>query len=72
MTFIHPYYVSPEAKRGYDVEVGPFSNIHANLISANRIKVGAYCEFGAGLTTGHRITAGAVDLLLRQLLCRKY
>lgn len=89
MIFIHPSsYVSPEAKLGDDVEVGPFSIIHANVILGNRIKVGAYCElgiptqlgdgtpliigdgslirshsvfyesssFGAGLTTGHRVT----------------
>ena len=89
MTFIHPSsYVSPEAKLGDNVEVGPFSCIHANVILGNRIKVGAYCElgiptplgngtpliigddslirshsvfyesssFGAGLTTGHRVT----------------
>ena len=89
MTFIHPSsYVSPEAKLGDDVEVGPFSIIHANVILGSRVKVGAYCElgiptplgdgtpliigddslirshsvfyesssFGAGLTTGHRVT----------------
>lgn len=89
MTFTHPTsYVSPEAKLGDDVEVGPFSFIHANVILGNRVKVGAYCElgiptplgngtpliigddslirshsvfyesssFGAGLTTGHRVT----------------
>ncbi len=89
MTLIHPSsYISPEAKLGDGVEVGPFSIIHTNVILGNRVKVGAYCElgistplgdgtpliigddslirshsvfyesssFGAGLTTGHRVT----------------
>ena len=47
MTSIHPSsYVSPEAKLGVDVEIGPFSIIHANVILGNRVKVGSYCELG--------------------------
>jgi len=40
MTLIHPSsYVSPEAKLGDGVEIGPFSIIHANVILGNRVKV---------------------------------
>lgn len=53
MTLIHPAsYVSPEAKLGDDVEVGPFSIIHANVILGNRVKVGAYCELGISTQLG--------------------
>lgn len=52
MTLIHPSsYVSPEAKLGDGIEVGPFSIIHANVILGNRVKVGSYCELG--LSTPH-------------------
>lgn len=47
MTFVHPSsYISPKAKLGDGVEVGPFSIIHENVILGNRVKVGAYCELG--------------------------
>lgn len=47
MTIIHPSsYVSPEAKLGDDVEIGPFCFIHANVVLGNRVIVGAYCEMG--------------------------
>jgi acetyltransferase-like isoleucine patch superfamily enzyme len=47
MTSIHASsYVSPDAKLGDDVEVGPFSIINANVILGDRVKVGAYCELG--------------------------
>lgn len=53
MTFVHPSsYVSPGAKLGDDVEVGPFSIIHENVILGNRVKVGAYCELGISATLG--------------------
>ena len=53
MTLIHPSsYVSPEAKVGDDVEIGPFSIIHANVILGNRIKVGSYCELGISTPLG--------------------
>jgi acetyltransferase-like isoleucine patch superfamily enzyme len=53
MTPINPSsYVSPEAKLGDDVEVGPFSFIHANVILGNRVKVGAYCELGVPTPLG--------------------
>lgn len=53
MTSIHPSsYVSPEARLGNDVEVGPFSIIHANVVLGDRVKVGAYCELGVSTPLG--------------------
>lgn len=53
MTIAHPSsYVAPEAKLGDDVEIGPFSIIHANVILGNRVKVGAYCELGISTPLG--------------------
>lgn len=53
MTFIHPSsYISPGAKLGEDVEIGPFSVIHANVVLGNRVKVGAYCELGISTPLG--------------------
>lgn len=47
MILIHPSaYVSPEAKLGVEIEIGPFSIIHANVVLGDRVKVGAYCELG--------------------------
>lgn len=47
MTTVHPSsIVSPDAKLGDDVEIGPFCIIHANVILGKRVKVGAYCELG--------------------------
>jgi acetyltransferase-like isoleucine patch superfamily enzyme len=53
MTLIHPSsYVSPEAKLGDGIEVGPFSIIHSNVILGNRVKVGSYCELGISTPLG--------------------
>jgi acyl-[acyl carrier protein]--UDP-N-acetylglucosamine O-acyltransferase len=53
MTLIHPSsYVSPEAKLGGGVEIGPFSIIHANVILGNRTKIGSYCELGIATPLG--------------------
>ena len=53
MKCIHPSsYVSSEAKIGDDVEIGPFSVIHANVVLGNRVKVGAYCELGIPTALG--------------------
>lgn len=53
MTLIHPSSnISPEAKLGDGVEVGPFSIIHANVILGDRVKVGAYCELGISTQLG--------------------
>lgn len=47
MTRIHPTaYVSPGAKLEKNVEIGPFSIIHGNVVLGERTKVGAYCELG--------------------------
>jgi len=52
MTSIHPSsYVSPKAKLGDGVEIGPFSIIHPNVILGNRVKVGSHCELG--ISTSH-------------------
>lgn len=54
MTIVHPSsYVAPEAQLGVDVEIGPFSIIHANVILGNRVKVGAYCELGVSTPLGN-------------------
>jgi len=53
MTLVHSSsYVSPGAKLGDNVEVGPFSIIHGNVILGNRVKVGAYCELGISTPLG--------------------
>jgi acetyltransferase-like isoleucine patch superfamily enzyme len=53
MTLIHPSsHVSPEAKFGDGVEIGPFSIIHANVILGNRVKVGSHCELGISTPLG--------------------
>jgi acetyltransferase-like isoleucine patch superfamily enzyme len=53
MSIVHPSsYVSPEAKLGEDVEIGPFSIIHENVTLGDRIKVGAYCELGISTPLG--------------------
>lgn len=38
--------VDPAAKLAENVEVGPFSIIHANVVLASGCKIGAYCELG--------------------------
>lgn len=53
MTIAHPSsYVAPEAQLGDDVEIGPFSIIHANVILGSRVKVGSYCELGVSTPLG--------------------
>ncbi len=53
MKGIHPSaYVSPAARLGDDVEVGPFSIIHDNVVLGDRVKVGAYCEMGISTPLG--------------------
>lgn len=44
---IHPTsYISPQAKIGKDVDIGPFSIIHDNVVLGDRTQVGSYCELG--------------------------
>jgi len=53
MPNIHPSsYVSPLAKLGNDVEIGPFSIIHDNVVVGERVKIGAYCELGISTPLG--------------------
>lgn len=53
MTTLHPTsYVSPKAKLGADVEIGPFSIVHDNVVLGDRAKVGAYCELGIMTSLG--------------------
>lgn len=53
MTNIHPSaYLSPNAKVGNDVEIGPFSIVHDNVVIGDRVKVGSYCELGLTTSLG--------------------
>lgn len=52
MTIHTSAHISPRAKLGDDVEVGPFSIIHENVILGNRVKIGAYCELGISTPLG--------------------
>lgn len=53
MISVHPSsHVSPRARLGDDVEIGPFSIIHGNVVLGNRVKVGAYCELGISTPLG--------------------
>lgn len=53
MTLIHSTaIVSPSANLGCDVEIGPYSIIHDNVILGARVKVGAYCELGISTPLG--------------------
>lgn len=45
-------YVSPRATLGDEVEIGPFSIIHDNVIIGDRVKIGAYCEMGIATPLG--------------------
>lgn len=53
MTGVHPSaHVSPRARLGDDVEIGPFSIIHDNVVIGNRVTIGAYCELGIATALG--------------------
>jgi len=53
MIFRHPSsYLAPGTKLGDDVEIGPFTIIHENVILGNRVKIGAYCELGISTPFG--------------------
>ena len=54
MTLIHSTaIISPTAKLGSDVEIGPYSIIHDNVILGDRVKVAAYCELGIPTPLGN-------------------
>ena len=66
MILIHPTScVSPEARLGDGVEIGPFSIVHANVVIGDRVKVGAYCELGipTQLGDGTPLTIGDDSLI---------
>ncbi len=44
--------VSPAVKLGNDVEIGPYSIVHDNVVLGDRVKVGAYCELGISTPLG--------------------
>jgi acetyltransferase-like isoleucine patch superfamily enzyme len=53
MILIHPSsYISPGAQLGDEVEIGPFSIVHKNVIIGNRVKIEAYCELGISTKLG--------------------
>lgn len=50
---IHPSsYISPKAKIGLEVEIGPFSIIHDNVIIGDNTKIGAFSELGVPTPLG--------------------
>lgn len=50
---IHPSaYVASSAKLGNDVEIGPFSIVHENVVLGDKVKIGAYCELGIATPLG--------------------
>jgi acetyltransferase-like isoleucine patch superfamily enzyme len=52
--FIHPTaQVSAGAQLGNEVEIGPFSIIHGNVVLGDRVKVEAYCELGVATPLGN-------------------
>lgn len=53
MTFVHPTaYVAPGVSLGMEVEIGPYSIIHQNVVLGDRTKIGAYCELGLSTPFG--------------------
>jgi len=53
MTAEHPSaYIAPGAELGVDVEVGPYSIVHKNVIIEDKVKIGAYCELGISTSLG--------------------
>jgi acetyltransferase-like isoleucine patch superfamily enzyme len=51
--FIHPTaIVSSQAQIGKDINIGPFSIIHANVVIGDRVTIGSHCELGIQTTLG--------------------
>lgn len=44
--------ISPDSKMGEDIEIGPYSIVHGNVVLGDRVKIGAYCELGVPTTLG--------------------
>lgn len=54
MVKIHPTsYVDPGAKLGLDVEIGPFSIVHGNVIIGDHARIDGYCELGVPTLLGN-------------------
>lgn len=63
---IHPSsYISPKARIGNNVEIGPFSIVHENVVLGDRVKIGAYCELGIAtpLASGNPLVIGDDSLI---------
>lgn len=45
--------ISPKSKIGKNVEIGPFSIIHENVVLNDNVKIGAYCELGIPTKLGN-------------------
>ena len=53
MNAVHPSsLVSSKATLGEDIEVGPFSIVHDNVVVGNRVRIGAFCELGVPTPLG--------------------
>lgn len=57
--------VSPEAKIGNNVSIGPFSIVHGNVILGDDITIGSHCEIGlpTPLAEGKPLTIGSGSLI---------
>lgn len=57
--------IDPSAQIGADVEIGPFSIIHANVQLGRGTKIGAYCELGmeSNLGDGSPLIIGDYSLI---------
>jgi acetyltransferase-like isoleucine patch superfamily enzyme len=66
MANIHPTsFITPGARLGLEVEIGPFTIVHSNVIIGNRTKIGGYCELGlpTPLGSGSPLEIGADSLI---------
>ncbi|NLW35085.1 MAG: N-acetyltransferase, partial [Syntrophorhabdus aromaticivorans] len=50
----HTAIIDPSARIANNVEIGPFSIIHANVVLADGCKIGAYCELGVQSSLANR------------------
>lgn len=57
--------VSPEAKIGENVSVGPFTIVHANVVIGDNTKIDSHCEIGypSALADGMPLVIGANSLI---------
>jgi acetyltransferase-like isoleucine patch superfamily enzyme len=53
VTLIHPSaFVSPNAKLGIGLEIGPYSIVHDNVVIGDRVKIDSHCELGVPTPLG--------------------